>query len=337
MKKVKIGIVGLGRLGIEHAKNIAFKIPNAELLAVCSIVEEEIDRVQDKWGVKYGYTDYYEMINNEELDAVAVVSPSPKHVEHIEAALEAGLHVFTEKPLGVTVEECKKAEKAVEKHNDKVFMLGFMRRYDPSYAFAKQKIKEGAIGEPIMVKATSIDPEDTIEGAISFAATSGGLFLDIAIHDIDLARWFLESDAKSIYAVGGCYLHKEFAEYGDGDNVAALMQFKNNTMALFHSGRTAPHGYHIETEIVGTKGTLRVGTIPEKNLVTVFNKNGAARECVANFQERFAEAYLLEMQEFVNCILENRKPDITVYDGTRSTEIAYAATEAFRENKLIWL
>lgn len=337
METVKMGVVGLGRLGIEHAENIAFKIPNAELTAVCSVVKEEVDNIKNNWGVKYGYTDYYEMIKNDELDAVAIVSPSPKHVEHITAALETGLHVFTEKPLGINVEECKVAEKAVEKHNDKVFMLGFMRRYDPSYAYAKQKIKEEAIGKPILVKAASIDPEALIEGAIRFAATSGGLFLDMAIHDIDLVRWFLESEASTIYAAGGCYLHQEFAEFNSGDNVAALMQFKNGTMALFYAGLTAPHGYHIETEIVGTLGTLKISTVPQKNLVTILNQDGAVQECVSNFQERFKEAYLIEIQEFVDCIIENRKPDITVYDGTLATKIAYAATESFQKNKLVIL
>ncbi|MHB1392695.1 MAG: inositol 2-dehydrogenase [Clostridia bacterium] len=335
MKKIRIGIVGLGRLGLKHAEDLAFKIPNVELLAVCSIKKEEIDYVQNNWNIKYGYTDYYEMIKNNELDAVAIVSPSSEHCAQIEAALEAGLHVFCEKPLGVTVEECKLAERAVEKHPDKVFMLGFMRRYDPSYAYAKQKIDEGAVGKPFLIRATSADPEKAIVGAIKFAATSGGMFLDMMIHDIDLARWFLGSEARSIYAVGGCYAHDEFKLFKDSDNACALMQFKNDTMAMFYSGRTAPHGYHVETEIVGTKGTLRVGTTSQKNLVTIFNEHGAVQECVSGFPERFEQAYLLEKQEFISCILENRKSEVTVYDGTKSTEIAYKATESFRENKLI--
>ncbi|MHA6260209.1 inositol 2-dehydrogenase [Sporosarcina sp. CAU 1771] len=337
MKKVKVGIVGLGRLGMDHAENIAFKIPNAELTAVCSVIQEEVDNVQKKWGVPYGYTSYEEMLENKELDAIAIISPSPYHCSQIEAALDAGFHVFSEKPLGVTVEECKIAEKAVERNEDKVFMLGFMRRADPSYAYAKKQIEAGAIGKPIMVRATSIDPESTIEGAIKFAATSGGLFLDMTVHDIDLARWFLQSDVKSIYAVGGCYKHEEFAEYGDGDNLAALMQFENGTMAMFHSGRNAAHGYHVETEIVGTHGTLRIGTVPEKNQVIIFDDHGARKECVSGFPERFKEAYILELQEFIDCIVENRKPEISVYDGTKATEVAFAATESFRENKLVLL
>ncbi len=335
MKKVRVGVVGLGRLGKKHAENVAFRIPNAELSAVCSVVEDEVKQAKDQWGIPYGYTDYYEMIRNKELEAVLIASPSGEHCKHIEAALEAGLHVFCEKPLGINIEECLAAEKVVEKHTDKVFMLGFMRRYDSSYAYAKQKIKEGSIGDPIMVRAYGLDPESLVEGAIRFARTSGGIFLDMAIHDIDLARWYLSSEPEKVYAIGGSYLHKEFAEYGDCDNACAMMQFKNGTMAMLYVGRTAPHGYHVETEIVGTKATLRVSSVPQKNLVTIFDQNGAVQECVSGFIERFDQSYLNEVQEFVNCILEGRRPEVTVYDGTLSTKVAYAATEAFRRNELI--
>lgn len=128
MKKVKVGIVGLGRLGIEHARNIAFQIPNAELTAVCSIDSKEVDSVQKKWAIPYGYTEFEDLIKNEELDAIAIVSPSPQHCEQAIASLDAGYHVFTEKPVGLTVEECERVEEAVERNEDKVFMLGFMRR-----------------------------------------------------------------------------------------------------------------------------------------------------------------------------------------------------------------
>jgi len=335
MKKIKMGVVGLGRLGKKHAENVAFRIPNAVLLAVCSVIEDEVKQVQNEWGVPYGYTDFNEMIKNKELDAVLIASPSGEHCWQIEAALEAGLHVFCEKPLGVNMVQCLEAEKAVEKHPDKVFMLGFMRRYDASYAYAKKKIEEGYIGQPILVRAYGLDPEKLVEGAIRFAKTSGGIFLDMAIHDIDLCRWYLESEPEKVYAIGGSYLHKEFGEFGDCDNACAMMQFKNGTMAMIYVGRTAPHGYHVETEIVGTKATLRISNVPQKNLVTIYDQNGAVQECVSGFPERFEQAYLSEVQEFVNCVLEGRKPSVTVYDGTLSTKVAYAATEAYRKNELV--
>ncbi|MFZ5967561.1 MAG: inositol 2-dehydrogenase [Bacillota bacterium] len=337
MNKVKIGAVGLGRLGRKHAENIAFRIPNAELTAVCSVIQEEVDEVQKSWGVPYGYTDFSEMLKNKELNAIFISSPSAEHCHQIAEALDAGFHVFSEKPLGTSLEECKMAEAAVEKHPDKIFMLGFMRRYDPSYAYAKKRISEGAIGKPILFRGYSQDPESAIEGAIKYAGHSGGQFIDMAVHDIDLARWFLESEAETVYAIGGCYAHPEFGQYQDGDNVSALMQFKNGTMAFLFAGRTAPHGYNVETEIIGTKGILRIGAVPQKNLVEILDEHGVRKECSQNFLERFEQAYVDEVQEFVNCILENRKPDISVYDGTKSTIIAYAATESFREKRLVTL
>ena len=335
MKKIKIGIVGLGRLGRKHAENIAFKIPNAELIAVCSIVKTEVEEVQKAWGIKYGYTDYEEMLKNEELDAIFIASSSTEHCRQIEQALAAGHHVFSEKPLGVTIEEVRAAKTIVDKYTDKVFMLGFMRRYDPSYAYAKKKIEEGAIGEPFLVRCYGLDPVGAVQGAIAFAEKSGGLFIDMAIHDIDLARWYLGEEAKSVYAIGGCYAYPEFEKFNDADNGSALIKFNKNKMGLFYAGRTSVHGYHIETEIVGTKGSLRIGTVPEKNLVTVFNETGAVQECVSGFLERFEQAYVAEVQEFVNCIVENRKPSVVVDDGVKSTEIAFACKESFEGDKLV--
>ena len=180
MKKVKIGIAGLGRLGKVHAQNIAYKIPNAELTAACSIVPAELEYAQKELGISAVYSDYKEMLAKADIDAVAIVTTSSEHCWQIEAALDAGKHVFSEKPLGTDLEQCRKAEAAVERHPDLTFMLGFMRRYDKSYAYAKKKIEEGAIGTPYLVKATGIDPEALVEGAIRFAKTSGGILLDMA-------------------------------------------------------------------------------------------------------------------------------------------------------------
>lgn len=337
MKKVKIGAVGLGRLGHQHAKNIAFRIPGAQLVALCDKDEKRLNEVCDAWQVPHRYTDYNEMIDNDQLDAVVITSPSHLHTAQIAAALEKGLHVFSEKPLGTTVEECKVAEAAVEKHPELVFMLGFMRRYDPSYAYAKSKVDAGEIGRPILFRGYSQDPESCIEGAIAYAGHSGGQFIDMGVHDIDLARWFLGDEPKSIFAIGGCYAHPEFGAYNDGDNVSALMHFKNDAMAFIFAGRTAPHGYNVETEIIGTKGTLRIASVPAKNMVEILDEHGVRKECSQDFLERFDAAYVDEVKEFIDCIQTGRKPEVTVYDGTKTTEIAYKCKEAFETNTLIRL
>ncbi|MBS5081532.1 MAG: Gfo/Idh/MocA family oxidoreductase [Clostridiales bacterium] len=335
MKKVKVGIAGLGRLGKVHAGNLAFKIPNAELTAACSIMPAELTYAQEELGVKEVYSDYREMLAKADIDAVAIITTSGEHCWQIEAALDAGKHVFSDKPLGVNVEECKIAEKAVERHPELVFFLGFMRRFDPSYAYAKKKIEEGAIGTPYMVKATGIDPEAMVDGAIKFAATSGGIFIDMAIHDIDLMRWFLGSDPVEVYATGSTFKHPEFKAAGDDETGVAMYKCENGAVGFVHVGRTAPHGYHVETEIVGTEGSIRVSPVPAKNLCMLYNNQGVVQECVSGFPERFSESYRLEMEEFINSVQNNTKPEVTVYDGTKSTQIGFATTEAYRQGGIV--
>lgn len=335
MRKVKIGLVGLGRLGEQHAINIATKIMNAELTALCDINKEKLNEVSDKLGVKYRFSDFDEMIKQNELDAIFIASPSGLHALHIEKALDTGKHVFSEKPLGVTIEECLRAEKAVERHHEKVCMLGFMRRFDDSYKYAKAKVDAGEIGRPILFRSYTQDPIRFIEGAIAFAPHSGGQFLDMAVHDIDLARWFIGCEPKTVYAIGGCYAYYEFAKYKDGDNVSCIMKFEDDTMAFLFAGRTAPHGYNVETEIIGTKGILRVGSVPQKNLVEILDNSGVRRECSQNFLERFASSYVNEVEEFVNCIIDDRKPEVTVHDGTKATQIAYKCKQSFETGELL--
>jgi myo-inositol 2-dehydrogenase/D-chiro-inositol 1-dehydrogenase len=337
MNEVKFGIVGLGRLGRAHVENIAFKIPNAKLLAVCSINEEEVNEVKEAWKVKYGYTNYEEMLENKELDAIFIASPSGFHCEQIKQALGKGFHVFSEKPLGLYIEDALDAMESVNNHKDQVFMLGFMRRYDKSYRYAKKKIEEGHIGKPVLVRCYGLDPAKSMDGFLKFAKNSysGGLFLDMAIHDIDLARWYLESEADKVWAIGGAYEYPEFDEINDAETGAAMVKFKNGAMGIFVAGRNCAHGYHIETEIIGTKGSLRIGTTPDKNLVTVFDDNGVNKECVSGFLERFEGAYLEEVKEFVDCILNNRKPEVKVEDGVLSTITGYACKESFESGELV--
>ncbi|EGO87036.1 myo-inositol 2-dehydrogenase, partial [Clostridium botulinum C str. Stockholm] len=197
--------------------------------------------------------------------------------------------------------------------------------------------EEGAIGKPVLIRCYGLDPAGSMEGFLKFAKSnySGGLFLDMAVHDLDLARWYLESEADMVWAIGGAYEYPEFDEISDAETGAALVKFKNGTMGVFVAGRNCAHGYHIETEIIGTKGTLRVGTVPQKNLVTVFDETGARQECVQGFPERFDQAYLSETEEFVKCVLENRKPGVVVEDGVKSTALAYACKESFETGNLI--
>ncbi len=335
MKKIKIGSVGLGRLGYEHACNIANLVPGAELTALCDVDAVRVKEVAAELNVPYTYTDVTEMVKNPELDAIVIVSPSMYHADHIKLALDAGKHVFCDKPLDTTIEKCKQAERAVEAHPDKVFMLGFMRRFDDSYAEAKHRIENGEIGKVVLVRSYTQDPRTTIEGTLKFAPHSGGQFLDMCVHDIDLIRWFTGSDIKKVWGLGGVFEFDLYRELNDADNAAAAVQCENGAMGFMFTNRTHGAGCNVETEIIGTHGTLRIANVGRKNLLQIVDGNGAREEYYPDFLSRWHQAYVNEIKEFVDCINQGRKPGVTVYDGTKVSQAAYRCKESFETGNLL--
>lgn len=337
MERVRVGIVGLGRLGKGHAQNLAQHIPNCELVAACSVVATELDYANNDLGVTQLYSDYEEMCQAADIDGIFIVSPSGYHCEHIRIALENGKHVFSEKPLGLDMVEIQEIVELIAKYPKQIFMLGFMRRYDASYQYAKQLVDSGEIVEITLMRCYGIDPTSELAGFVKFAGASqsGGIFSDMSIHDIDLIRWFTQEEVEKVWAIGKNASYPELDELGEVETGAAMMQLTNNTMALLVAGRNCQHGYHVETEIMGTKGMLRVGATPDKNLVTVFNATGVVKPCSQNFPERFADAYLTEAHEFIQAILTNKQPEVTAYDSLAATKVALLCKASYEENKLL--
>ena len=196
MEKVRILLAGLGRMGQSHASNLVHSIPEAEVVAVCSIVQEELDWAKKNLGIQNLYQDFDKMVDEKkgEADAVYLVTSTDQHARGIIKGLESGLHVFCEKPLGISIKECLEVEEVSKKYPDLNVTLGFVRRYDPSYKYAKELIDAGKIGKPFLVKSQTTDDDKTAPFQLKFAKTGGGAFLDMNIHDVDLARWFLGSE-----------------------------------------------------------------------------------------------------------------------------------------------
>ncbi|MCC4311078.1 inositol 2-dehydrogenase [Carnobacterium maltaromaticum] len=339
MRTIKVGIVGLGRLGKIHAQNLAQNVPNCQLYAACSLNEEELIYAKTELGVEKGYANYAEMIADSELDAVAIASPSGYHCQQINAALEKGLHVYSEKPIGLDLEEIQATMDVINRHPKQIFMLGFMRRYDDSYRYAKELVEAGELGELTVVRCYGIDPSSGMESFVKFAgaSNSGGLFADMSIHDIDLVRWFTKAEVAKVWAIGKNAAYPELDQVNELETGAAMLQLTDKTMGLLVAGRNCAHGYHVEMELIGTKGMLRIANFPEKNLVTVLNSNGVVRPCSQDFPERFAGAFITEMKEFIECILTEKQPEVTSYDGLQATKVALACKESFEKNQLIEL
>ena len=335
MRKVKTGVIGTGRLGMEHARNLAGSVPNAELVAVCNRDEARAAQAAQALGIAKSYGDAAKLCNDEEVEAVVIVTNTDSHTDMIKLALDAGRHVFCEKPLADTVEKCKAAEEAVAAHKDLVFQLGFHRRFDPTYVRAAQLVREGAIGDIVLVRSSSQDPAAIIEGALAYGPKSGGVFLDLAIHDIDMVRYLTNDEPDKLFAVGGAYAYPQFAEWGDGDNVSCLMHLKGGAMAYLFAGRSAAHGTQAETEIVGTKGSLNISHVPADTMLEIMDEGGVRRECYQDFLTRWHEAYIAELTDFCDNVIHGRQGSPNVTDGTRATALAIACKESFLSGKLM--
>ncbi|WP_281659030.1 Gfo/Idh/MocA family oxidoreductase [Halobacillus sp. Cin3] len=335
MNPIKIGVAGLGRLGLIHADNI-YHTKHVELTAVSNLDEQVNKEVQEKYSIPYSYTSYEAMIENDELDAVCIVTPSGFHTNHIQKALDRGLHVFCEKPIGLNTEDIKKVIQTIEE-SDRVFHLGFMRRYDEDYVFAKQMIDRGEIGDISIIRSYGIDPIAGLDSFVEFAkqSPSGGIYLDMSVHDIDVIRWFTEAEVKKVWATGNNKAAPELNALNEVEIGTATLQLDNDVTAFLVAGRTASHGYHVETEVIGTKGMIRIAATPDKNKVTVFNEHGTVRPTSQNFPERFKEAYINEIKEFVDCIRDERQPSVTALDGLRGTEVAAACQHSFEKDELV--
>jgi myo-inositol 2-dehydrogenase/D-chiro-inositol 1-dehydrogenase len=327
---VRIGIAGLGRLGQRHAVNLAWHVPGATLAAACSPVAVERDWAASSLPALTLYSDYDAMLQDAALDAVWLVTPTSLHADQIIAALRAGKHVFCEKPLSLDLAQCDRVIEESVRFPDLRVMIGFVRRFDPSYRDAFAKVGQGVIGQPFMVRSQTCDKNDPDGFFVRFAPTSGGLFLDCSVHDIDLARWMLGNPrATRVVASGTIALHEGLAACGDIDNGVAICEFEGGRLAVFYASRTMAHGHDTRTEVIGTAGALSVGDNPRANRVTIADASGVRNECTPTFFERFEEAFLLEAQAFVAALHDGAAPGgLTLQDAREATRIGMAMREA---------
>lgn len=332
----KIGIVGLGRLGKRHAENLAQRVPGAELVAACSPDADERAWATQALGVKHVYGDYARLLEHPGLDTVFLVTPNTLHPEQILAGLKAGKHVFCEKPLSLVLDECLAVEAEAKRHPKLKAMVGFTRRFDPSLQDAQRKIASGSIGRPFLVRTQSCDMNDPSGFFVRFAPKSGGIFLDMSVHDIDIARWLLGSPRpKRVFSVGTIAVHQGLADCGDVDNGIAILEFEGGAMATLYASRTMAHGHEAATEVVGTGGRLVVGRDGRLNHVEIADVHGVRTETTPTFWERFEEAFLRETIHFVDCVRHDRPTALTMHDATEATRIGIALRTSLVERRAV--
>ncbi|MBM3852428.1 MAG: inositol 2-dehydrogenase [Verrucomicrobia bacterium] len=329
--KINVGLVGVGRMGIAYARYLAQRVPGAALHAVADLRREALDAVCAEFGVARAYADYRELVADPEVEAVVVMTPTRHHREVVLAAAQARKAIFCEKPLALGLDEAEAMKAAVAAHGV-FFQLGFMRRFDAGYAAAKRRIESGAIGRVCVFKATSKDKQRPSVDYLR-PENSGGIFLDMGIHDFDLARWFV-GDVARVYASGGVLAYPEMNGIGDWDNAVASLQFANGCLGTLHLSRNGTYGYGIHTEIVGTEGAIQIG-YDRETPVLLLTKDGVAHDTVPGFYERFEDAYVVQLQDFVRNLREGRPPSITCDDGIAAQKIALAATRSAQTGEVM--
>lgn len=331
---IGIGLVGAGRMGQVFAHTLAYSVAEVRLVALADIQEETARQVASRFGIQNFYGDYRQLLERKDVEAVVITTPTGTHTEVIRAAAAAGKHIFTEKPLSLTLKGCDEAIQAVEKAGVKM-QVGFMRRFDPPYVLAKRKIEEGVIGKPVMFKAIGRDPGCP---NLEFARreNSGGLIQDMGVHDFDLARWLMGCEVERVHSEGGCLVFPQLDSVGDIDNAVINLKFTNGAVGNIDVSRNAVYGYDIRTEVLGSEGALMIGVL-QHTATLVLTRNGVTHDTVPHFMQRFGEAYAEEIRDFVECILKDRPPSVSGEDARAATAIGVAATLSLDEQRPVLL
>jgi len=324
MARLNVGLIGLGRLGRVYARDLSARIPTTKLVAVADTDRALAERTAREFDVASVYGDPSELVADRAVDAVVIVSPTHTHRDIVVRALAAKKPTFCEKPPAISLVEAIEMADA-QRRTGTFFQMGFMRRFDPGYAAAKKQVDEGRIGRPVVFKATSRDP---FPPSLAYAdpKSSGGIFVDMGIHDFDLARWFM-GEVANVQAVGGVLAFPELGTVGDRDNVIAMLTFADGRLGVVDLTRNGFYGYDITTELLGTEGTLRVGYLRETP-VLLMTKNSVAHDTVPYFMERFERAYTLQLENFAANVLHDRPAPLTIDDGVEALRVAIAATRA---------
>ncbi|MCO5284809.1 MAG: inositol 2-dehydrogenase [Chitinophagaceae bacterium] len=326
--KRKIALIGLGRMGKIHLRHLYQAIPDAVLVAVSDRFYERDKFVEEYPGIAFS-NDSDEVLAQPEIDAVVICTPTSTHAELIEKALEAGKHIFCEKPLdlslSVTIDLLKKAEKRGVK-----LMIGFNRRFDPDFSKARDSVTKNVIGDIQVIKITNRDPDLP---PVGFIEHSGGMFMDFSIHDFDMARYISGKEVREVYARGMAFIDKRVEEAGDIDTCLINLVFEDDTYALIDNSRRAVYGYDQRIEIFGDKGMIAV----ENNLYNqnvIYTQSSISQALpLNNFSERYETSYLLELKGFVNALVKDAEFPILDKDIISATAVAYAARKSLKENR----
>lgn len=329
MKKLNIGIVGAGRIGKVHAASITYHIPQAQIAMVTDVYEPAARALAETYGVPRYSTDYMDIVNDPDIDAVLVCSPTPTHADISIAAMKAGKHVFCEKPVDLTIEKIKKTAQVAQETGCKL-QIGFNRRFDHNHGKVQQMAANGTLGNVELIKITSRDPEPP---SPEYAVSSGGLYIDMMIHDFDMAMFLAGCDVTEVYAMGTSLVDKRIGEAGDVDTAIVTLTFANGALGVIDNSRRAAYGYDQRVEVFGSLG-MAAGENDGDSTVKVSTAAGVVSDKPQYFfLERYMASFVEEMRQFIAAITEDRDVPVGIHAGLMSVVLAKAAKKSLDEHR----
>ena len=324
MKKIKIGVIGTGRIGKVHTETIAQSIPEAEIVALADVNISAAQKLADRFSIKSVSKDHREVITNPDIDAVLICSPTDTHAKFIVEAAKAGKHIFCEKPVDLDLKTIQGALDVVENSGVKL-MVGFNRRFDSNFKKIKQMVVEGKIGVPHILKITSRDPAPP---PLEYIVVSGGMFLDMTIHDFDMARFIVGSEVEEVFVAAGVMVDKKIGKAGDVDTAILTLKFENGTLGVIDNSRQAVYGYDQRVEVFGSEGMVKVDNNAPDNH-DYYSRDGVHSSLPLNFfMDRYIEAYASEIKEFCRAVAEGLPVSVGGRDGLLSVAIGLAAKKS---------
>ena len=329
--RIRVGLVGLGRMGRFHAANLAGRIPMVELARIVDADEGLVRDASEKLGGVKWSTAYAEVLEDPEIEAVVVASPTLLHAEMAEAAAAAGKHVFCEKPLSLDLKRTYEVVETVRSAGVKM-QVGFHRRFDPDYRAARQKISAGEIGDVYLFR-TSL--RDMRPPGFDYIKGSGGFFADVTLHDFDTARWMI-GEIEEVTAFGAALSAPDFEEVGDIDNAIVALRFATGALGVIDNSRVAGYGYECSSEVMGSKATLRVDN-HRRVAVQTLTPHRVSQDYVSDFVERFADAYREEMEHFVRSLRGGQEPAVGGAAAAAAFVLSKAAERSYREGRTVRL
>lgn len=329
---IKIGIIGFGRIGRVHAESISHYVKDAEVKTVADpFLNAEGEAFGKGLGISNFTKDYKEVLKDKEIDAVLICSSTDTHAKISVEAIEAGKHVFCEKPVDHAVPAIMEVKKALEGKKLK-YQVGFNRRYDHNFAAVREAVEGGKIGELNILKVASRDP-----GAppVSYIKVSGGMFLDMTIHDFDMVRFISGDEVDEVFAYGGVMVDKEIGEAGDIDTAVIVLKLKSGAIAVIDNCRRATYGYDQRVEAFGSLGQIAIENDAASTAVLSTADGVIAEKPLHFFLERYMQAYAREIKEFVDAIVNDSEVKTGIDDGLMAVKIAIAAKEALLSGKAV--